>query len=104
MAVGNVVTQATLNQNLSLLAVQLRDLMQQVSNLSLGINGQANGLAVLEAAGYSAEDAAAVIEMVAYMNTVAGAYFGTVQQGGSGGSGASTFNFNQALSQLWAGQ
>lgn len=104
MAVGNALTQVSLNQNLSQLAVQVRDLMQQLQNLSVGINGQGNGTAVLEAAGYSAGDAAIVLQFVGYMNTVAGVYYGTVQQGGSGGTGASLFNFNQALAPLWAGQ
>jgi len=42
--------------------------------------------------------------MAGYMNTIAGCYYGTVQQGGSGGTGATEFNFNNALSVLWGGQ
>ena len=104
MAVGTALTSATINQNLSLLSVQLRDLMQQLANLSIGVNGQGTGLAALEAAGYSAADANTALQLIGYMNTVAGVYFGTVQQGGTGGTGAILFNFNQALSQLWSGQ
>ena len=107
MAVGTALTSATINQNLSLLSVQLRDLMQQLANLSTGINGQGNGLAVLEAAGFSSaanaanpggvSDAQLALSMISYLNTVAGVYFGTAAQ-------TPAFNFNQELSQLWSGQ
>lgn len=104
MSVGDTINEATMNQNLSSLAVQLRNLMWQIQNLSLGINGQGSGLAVLEALGYDSGDAATALELIAYMNTVAGVYYGSTQAGGSGGTGAVAFNYNQALSQLWVGQ
>lgn len=85
----------------------MRDLMQQVVNLSTWINGQGNGLAYLEQLGYSSQadeenpggisDAQMALNLIAYLNTVAGVYFGTATQ-------ASEFDFNNQLSQLWNGR
>jgi hypothetical protein len=55
-------------------------------------------------AGFSAADAQTVLNMINNMQTVQGVYKGTVQQGGSGGTGATLFNFEDALTPLWAGQ
>lgn len=104
MSVGNQVQSPYIDQQITALAVQMRKVMQAAQDMSTWINGQGQGLAMLEAAGYDPADAALAQQMIAYMNTVAGCYFGTVQQGGSGGTGAAQFNFNQALSQVWAGQ
>lgn len=97
MTVGHQLNAATVDDRLSGLATGLRDLMQKIKNLSLTVNGQATGLAVLEAAGYSPADAQTALNMIAYLNTVAGVYFGTASQ-------ATNFSFDNALSQLWAGQ
>jgi len=102
MSVGNQATEASVNQSLSDAALQLRNLCQAIMNFQSWIVQE--GTAGLEAMGFSAADAAAVLTMSSYMNTVAGCYFGTVQQGGSGGTGAIMFNFNNALCGLWAGQ
>ncbi len=101
MSVGSQPNSATIDNALTNLALQMRNVMQSAVYLSLQVNGGGNGLTVLEGYGYSAGDAAAAQNMIAYLNTVAQVYFGNLQQGGSGGTGASQFNFNQALSGLW---
>lgn len=113
MSVGNQATKVSIDQSLSGLSVQARELMQTIANLSTQVNGQGAGLAYLEEIGYSSasnannpssqSDAAYALELLAYLNTVAGVFFGTVQAGGSGGTGAVAFNYNSALSTLWAG-
>jgi len=97
VAVGTQPSVASMDQNLTNAAVQLRNVLQTISNLSNEINGQGTGLATLEAIGYSSGDATTVLNMLSYMNTIAGVYYGTATQG-------TDFNFNQALGQLWAGQ
>jgi hypothetical protein len=103
-----------MNNIITSLAVHLRDVMQDILQLNLSVNGQAQGLAYLTAIGYSnaanpanpnnKSDAQLALDTIAYLNTVAGCYFGTVQQGGTGGTGASVFNFNQQLAAVWGGQ
>ena len=107
MNVGSQASSGTVNAQLTSFATSMRNLMQQVANLSTWVNGQGNGLTMLEDLGYSStanpnnpggvSDAQLASNMIAYLNTVAGVYFGTATQ-------ATTFNFNQELSQLWAGQ
>ena len=107
MTVGQASGSPTVDTNLINLAVQMRDLMQACVNLSTWINGQGDGLAFLESLGYgstpdssnpgSVSDAQMALNLIAYLNTVAGVYFGTATQG-------TTFNFNNELSQLWNGR
>jgi hypothetical protein len=102
MAVGNQPTAQVINNTAGRVAVNMRQVMEAAKDLetqvtSLGVNG-------LEAAGLSAADAASLTTLVNYMSTVAGCYYGTVQQGGTGGTGAVTFNFDNALSALWGFQ
>jgi hypothetical protein len=104
MTVGNNLSSGTIDQLISSYSVQMRDLMTKIQYLSTNINGQAQGLEFLEAAGYDSTDAVTALAAIAYLSTPAGCYFGTVQQGGSGGTGATLFDFNQELSQYWAGQ
>jgi hypothetical protein len=114
MPVGTQPTNATIDNQLTAMSLQLRNLMQAAVNLSTQVNGTGQGLAVLEGYGYSSaanagnpgdiSDASYALQMIAYLNTVAEVYFGNVQQGGSGGTGAVTFNFNNALAELWNGQ
>jgi hypothetical protein len=102
MAVGTQASTATINDSLSSLALSMRGLAEQIIDQALFIDNL--GTAGLETLGFNSTDAATVLQMIGYMNTVAGVYYGTVQQGGSGGTGASDFNFNNALSSLWGGQ
>jgi len=114
MSVGNQSTKASTDQTLSSIAVQMRNVFQLIENLNTQVNGGGSGLAYLESIGYgntsnpgnpgSQSDAAYAQSLLAYMNTVSGVYHGTVQQGGSGGTGASDFDFDSALAPLWAGQ
>ena len=104
MSIGAQASTASINQQLTNLAVQLRNIMQQITNLSTEINAGDAGEANLEGIGFDQGDADAVLSSLGYMSTVAGVYYGTVQQGGSGGTGAAPYNFNDALAPLWAGQ
>lgn len=89
------------------LAVRLRDVMQSILKLDLSVNGAGAGLAYLQSIGYSntanpanpggISDAALALNVISYLNTVAGVYFGTATQG-------TTFNFDQQLAEVWAGQ
>jgi hypothetical protein len=95
MAIGDQGTVAGINQTLTTNALAMRNLMQQILDDQEGITDL--GLAGLEALGFSSGDAANVITMFSYMNTIAGVYKGTLTQG-------TTFNFDNALSGLWAGE
>lgn len=114
MSVGSQASTATMDQNLTNFSHSLRDLCVKIKNLNTEINNQGQGLAAMQALGYSSaanpqnpggiSDSQWALNALAYLNTIAGAYFGTVQQGGTGGTGAILFNFDNALSPLWAGQ
>ncbi len=107
MSVGQATGSGQVDTDLINYALGMRDLMQQITNLSTWINGQGNGLAYLEQLGYSSasnpdnpgsvSDAQMALNLIAYLNTVAGVYYGTATQ-------ATTFNFNNELSQLWNGR
>jgi hypothetical protein len=81
--------------------------MQVIANLNLSVNGQGQGLNYLISIGYSntpnaenpggVSDAALALSTISYLNTVAAVYFGTAAQ-------TPAFNFNNQLSQVWAGQ
>lgn len=96
MSVGNNFTSDTVNQQITGLSVRMRDLMQDVVNLSSNINGQGTGLTVLEAIGYDSDDAAMAQGAISYLNTIAAVYYGTAAQ-------TPAFDFDQELSQYWAG-
>lgn len=104
MSVGGQASTATVDTAITQLSLGLRNTMQSITNLSMWINGQGNGLATLESLGYDSTDAQSALTAISYLNTVAQVYYGIVQQGGSGGTGATAFNFNQQLSQYWVGQ
>jgi hypothetical protein len=100
MAVGSQGNPGNINGQLTQHALALRDVCNNIRNfqtyvVSLGTTG-------LQALGFSAADAQAVLTQASYLNTVAGCYYGTVQQGGSGGTGAVQFSFDNELSSLWA--
>jgi hypothetical protein len=96
MTVGNNMSTDAVNQAITNLSVAMRNLMQAVANLSLNVNGQGSGVTYLEGLGFDSADAAAAEGAISYLNTIAGVYFGTASQG-------TDFDFNQALSQYWAG-
>jgi len=92
MAVGNVVTAATLNYRAGQLATTLRDTCYGIANLQAEVVTM--GLAGLEAAGLSAADAQAMLNLVSYMNTIALIFSGQGTQG-------TQFNFGNAIVQLY---
>ena len=105
--VGNQTTTGTINNQISGYAAQLRNIMYLISNLNKQVNGQGNGLAMVEAIGYSSaanasnpggiSDAQYALNMIGYLNTMAAIYYGTAAQ-------SPAFNFDNELSQMWAGQ
>ena len=107
MGVGIQGNNATVDNQLTNISVGLRNVMTQITSLSTWINGQGDGVAVLANLGYSTapsstnpggvSDAQFASNMISYLNTVAAVYNGSAAQ-------PSAFNFNQELSQLWAGQ
>lgn len=114
MSVGSTIGSDQVNNILTSLAVKLRDDMRNIYNLNQAVNGQGQGLAYLESIGFSAapnpanppdpnnpgeglSDAGLALSIIGYLNTVASLYFGTAAQ-------PDAFNFDQELSQVWAGQ
>lgn len=107
MPVGAVIGSDQVSNIITALAVNLRDVMQRIANLNLAVNGQGAGLAYLQSIGFSntanpanpggVSDAALALSMISYLNTMSAVYFGTAAQG-------TMFNFNQQLSEVWAGQ
>lgn len=107
MSVGSPLSSSQVDNILTSLAVNFRNLAQQAANLSIEINGQGQGLAVLEALGYSntanaanpggISDAAWALQLVNYFSNVSGVWFGTATQ-------SAEFNYNNASAPLWAGQ
>ena len=114
MAVGGQASKAGIDASLTDLAVSLRNLAQQARNLETMANANGEPIEALVAVGYSNEpnpdnpgsisDAALAAQYLGYMSTLGGIYYGIVQQGGSNGTGATLFNFDNALSPLWAGR
>ena len=107
MPVGAPIGSSQIDNIITALAVNLRNVMRQVYNLNQAVNGQGAGLAYLESIGYSGaanpanpggvSDADLALSMISYLNTMAGVYFGTATQ-------ATQFSFDQELSQVWAGR
>ena len=105
--VGAVIGSNQIDNVITNLAISLRNVMRQMSNLSLAVNGQGNGLTYLESIGYASaanaanpggiSDAQYALNMIGYLNTMAAVYYGTAAQ-------TPAFNFDQELSQMWAGQ
>jgi hypothetical protein len=107
MPVGAIIGSSQVDNILTNLAVNFRNLAQQAANLSIEITGQGTGLAVLQSLGYSntanpanpggISDAAWALQLVNYFNSVAGVWFGTAAQ-------TPAFNYNVATGPIWAGQ
>lgn len=100
MAIGNQPTVASVNNTLTALTIQLRNVcdlirMQNTPITNLGQTGLENLGGQGE--GFSSGDAAAVLAAFSYLSTVAGVYYGTATQ-------SSEFSFDNELSQFWGGQ
>jgi hypothetical protein len=93
--VGNVTSPGAINSNLTGYALQLRNLMDSIREEQEGVVSL--GLTGLEGLGFSSTDAAQVLALWSYMNTISGVYYGTATQG-------TQFSFDNALAQLWAGE
>lgn len=106
MPVGSPMGSSQMDNMITSSAVHLRDVMQDIANMDLSVNGQGSGLAYLESIGYGStanpanpegiSDAQYALNMISYLNTVAAVYFGTAGQ-------STPFSFHQQLSQLWSG-
>lgn len=107
MTVGIQSNAGSISQNITNISVALRNILQQASNLSLQVNGTGTGLATLEAFGFGSDaddlnpgslsDAAYALQLIGYLNTMAQIYDGAATQ-------PSTFDYNNALAAMWAGQ
>jgi hypothetical protein len=106
MAVGTQPTSATINNVMTALAVQLREVMAAINHLNTQVtNGVlGDGQTTLESYGYSSADASAALNLIGYFNSVSEVYYGQLQAGGTGGTGATEFDYDNALSVLWNGQ
>lgn len=104
MSVGNPQTVQTLNARLGQIAVMIETALQAAVNLQEDVTNLGGASGLQNSVGFASADAAAFATDSSYLNTVAGVYYGTVQQGGSGGTGASQFNFSNALSSARGGQ
>ena len=104
MPVGASIGSGQMDNMITSAAVHLRDVAQDISELSLSVNGQGQGMAYLQSLGFgssanpanpgSVSDAQYALNMISYENTVAAVYFGTAAQ-------TPAFRFDQQLSQLW---
>jgi hypothetical protein len=107
MPVGAPVGSSQVDNIITALAVRLRDTARQIYNLNLAVNGQGAGQAYLELIGYGSapnpanpggvSDAELALSVIGYLNTIASVYFGTAAQ-------TPAYNFDQQLSEVWAGQ
>jgi hypothetical protein len=100
--IGPVPGPAQLNAQLQGFSLLLRNFGETITNYTEWFNQLATA-DVATYFGVTTDQAAEIQTMVGYMNTLGQVYLGQVQQGGSGGSGATLFNFNDALSALWGG-
>jgi hypothetical protein len=98
MPIGNQPNVQQLNSQAAQLAGTWRTASQQTLELQAYVTGL--GQAGLVALGFASADATAFINVVNNMATMAQIFTGTVQQGGTGGTGASLFNFQNALVAL----
>lgn len=107
MPVGAAIGSGQVDNLITALAVQMRNVMTEISRLSKNVNGQGNGLAFLESIGYSGtanpdnpggiSDAQLAQNTISYLNTMSAVYFGAATQG-------TTFDFDQQLSAVWGGR
>jgi len=102
MSVGNQPNQGNINGTLTQLALEWRELVNKTLQQQAYLNKL--GTTGLTGLGFTSGDATTVLDDINHMATPAGCYKGTVQQGGTGGTGAILFNFEDYLTHLWGGQ
>lgn len=100
MSVGQQPTVGGINQTLTNLALQWRQLAADTIQQAQFLNGL--GTSGLTAVGFTGSDPAAVLQLIDYMLTCAQVYKGTQGQAPVGQAAAS-FNFDNALTPLWGG-
>jgi hypothetical protein len=93
--IGMQNTAASVNMRAGALAIQLRNVCQDMKNfqewiLTLGETG-------LDQLGFTPADATSILNAVSYMNTISSVFFGTGTQG-------TVFDFDNALAALYGGQ
>jgi hypothetical protein len=98
MAIGNAPNLAAVNSQAYQIALQFRSTAQQALAFQAYIVGL--GQSGLVALGFASADATEMIICANYMASLAQVYQGTLQQGGTGGTGAILFNFQNALIPL----
>lgn len=112
---GFQLDKSTIDSQISDLATQWRTLAEKSQHLLTQCLVTGDVRAYLIQVGYDnnptdanpggISDAQQAELFIDYMGgTLAGVYFGLVQQGGTGGTGAAEFNFNNALSPAWHGR
>jgi hypothetical protein len=94
MVVGNQASVGSINNTLTQYALSLRDTCQNIINFQEFIT--TTGVAGLETIGFESTDAASVVTMASYMNTIAEVFNGDATQ-------SAEFDFSNALSGLYAG-
>ena len=102
MAIGAPTDPANLNGDITSLAQQWRDAALGSERLAAWVSKQPDDATVAAKFGIAETDVPQLRTDIGYLSTLAGVHNGTVQQGGSGGTGASLFNFGDALT-VWAG-
>lgn len=118
MSVGRQTDKTNVDNQLSDLVVQLRNLATKAGYLitPMKVTGNRDIHAALVAIGFDdspnpanpdgQSDAQLAAYYIGLMNTLIGIYYGTVPQGGDGTANSlpTFYNFNEALSPLWGGQ
>jgi hypothetical protein len=94
MAIGYQTTQEQVNAQVGNLALGLRNACRQIINFQEWV--QKENTAGLEALGFSADDAQAILTASNYLNTVAALFFGTAAQ-------PSPFDFDDAVASTYGG-
>ena len=84
-----------IDENITQIAVAFRAVCTQARNLNSQVNGGGNGTAYLQGIGYA--DTVTALQMIGYLNNLAGVYFGTATVGAA-------FPFDNALAPTWGGQ
>jgi hypothetical protein len=114
MAVGTQTNKGAIDASLTDLAVTLRNLAQKANNLMTPLQASGEPIAtVLAQLGYATDanaanpgglsDADYAAQLVGYMSTMSGVYYGQIAIANPDGTTAA-INFNTALSPTWGGQ
>lgn len=95
MTAGNQANPARIDEDITSIALAFRAVCAQARNLNSQVNGGGNGTTYLTSINYP--DPATALQMIGYLNNLAGVYFGTATV-------AAVFPFDNALAPTWGGQ